>query len=141
MRNLTAEDWPTKGQTKDSGAGSRAKVLAAGLSTDEQTLVSDALSGVVESVKHLPEPVQRCLGFMLAADYSPQAILDKANESPAPATKKIAEEAWDRVAEEFDGSGTPQEWGEALVKYTAIVSAERTAVRKAKEIAKGTPAS
>ena len=136
MRSKTVKDWPVKGQTTDHGAGSRAKVLFAGLTDPQRIQVQDAYAKALEALKGLPTAVQRCIGFALASDWTLDAIVAKASEKSAVTVVKIDDEASARAKAEI-GKETVSfdEYMGCFQKHKAAVQAERKAAKANAETA------
>jgi len=135
MRSEDGSNWPTNGSTQDYGAGSKAKGIVAEVGFDEEAREEcvEALDECIAIVENLSETQQRVVGFLLASDYTPEAIFAKADAKPGkPLT--IGEEVNRRVnafiAEHDAEGGEPLTANEVMALVTSATVAVR---RKRKE--------
>jgi len=124
MRNKT-DSWPTKGQTKDHGAGSRAKGIFSGLDENQTKQATTLYAKLVRVLGNTPDNVCQAALFAAASEFGLDYIIEKSIAS-APVVLTASEEAWQRVKAEQGASTWTMEQGMAsFTVHSAAIKAER----------------
>lgn len=81
LRSATIKGWPDKGQTSDSGAGSRAKSALATLDDKGKGRAKAAYSKIVGAVKSLTDAECRAACFSATSSFCWDALIEKSHTS------------------------------------------------------------
>jgi len=130
MRTMDAKGWPTKGQTADVGAGSRAKAALAGLDDKGKGKAKAAYAKVVTAVKGLTDDEARAACFAAVADFTWEALIEKSVTGRAAGPKLGAR---DKERIEFLRQTEGAEAAEAFERMLLVSKAGTKGATKAKK--------
>lgn len=132
LRSIKNDDaWPKVGQTKDEGAGSRAKKMLGSIANDADAVkvAKAAYDKVVTALGKLTSDIQQAVCFAAASKYAWPLLVTKAQASRTsaePTLTKSQQSMYDEV-KSAQGAEAAEQWKSWTL---AAKQAKRAAAKK-----------